>query len=312
MGAGPERTVAVIVPFITRWFFSTVIGSAVDALRERGYDVLLYHVGDADMRDDFFERMPLAGRVAGMLTVAMPLSENHTLALRASDVAMVSIGFPMPGSPSVRIDDEAAARSAVHHLLHLRHQQIAFIAGSGDDPRFEFASSSDRLRGCREALQKAGLTLDDDLLVSGPHSLEGGAAAMAELLTRAVLPTAVLAEYDELAIGALWALRRAGLTVPGDVSVIGMDDHEMAAMLDLTTVAQDVRGQGRIAAELLVAALTRETDRPDRSTDHGPDPARPAVHHRSGPEAGQTCGPPTSSASALGVVIIARVVSPAA
>lgn len=85
---------------------------------------------------------------------------------------------------------------------------------------------------------------------------------MTELLTRPVLPTAVLAEFDELAIGALWALRRAGLTVPGDVSVVGIDDHEMAEFLDLTTVAQDVGGQGRAAARMLLQLLGAEEGSP--------------------------------------------------
>ena len=90
------------------------------------------------------------------------------------------------------------------------------------------------------------------MVATGPHGPEGGAEAMTELLSRPVLPTAVFAEYDELAIGALWALRRAGLRVPDDVSVIGIDDHEMASMFDLTTVAQDVRAQGSTAAGLLL------------------------------------------------------------
>ena len=81
---------------------------------------------------------------------------------------------------------------------------------------------------------------------------------MAQLLSRPIMPTAVFAEYDELAIGALWALRRAGLDVPGDVSIIGVDDHEMAPMLDLTTVAQSVAAQGEIAAQLLLQVLQDE------------------------------------------------------
>ena len=78
---------------------------------------------------------------------------------------------------------------------------------------------------------------------------------MAELMTRSPLPTAVLAEYDELAIGAIWALRRAGLRVPEDVSVVGIDNHEMAEYFGLTTVAQDVIAQGQTAARLLLQLL---------------------------------------------------------
>ncbi|HEY5785765.1 MAG TPA: LacI family DNA-binding transcriptional regulator [Microlunatus sp.] len=262
---GPRKTVAVIVPFITRWFFTTVTAAAVDHLREHGYDVLLYHLGSAAVRDDFFSRMPLAGRVDGILVLSAPLNEEHTLALRALDIPFVTVGTNVPGAPAVGIDAVAAARQAVNHLLHLRHRRIGLILGEVDDPRFEFESSAQRRRGCEEALRAAGLTLPEGMVATGPHGPEGGAEAMTELLSRPVLPTAVLAEYDELAIGALWALRRAGLRVPGDISVISIDDHAMASMFDLTTIAQDVRAQGSTAARLLLQAVgADEIDPTDR------------------------------------------------
>lgn len=253
--AGSRRAVAVVVPFITRWFFSTVTAAAADHLRVNGYDVTLYHLGDAATRDQFFERMPLDPRVDGVLTLSMPLTEEHTLALRALDIPFVSVGTPIPGAPSVGIDESAAARGAVNHLLHLKHERIGFIAGEADDPRFDFDSSAARRVGYEEALRAAGLAVDDRLVATGPHGPDGGAAAMTQLLARSIMPTAVFAEYDELAIGALWALRRSGLDVPGDVSIIGIDDHEMAAMLDLTTIAQNVTAQGEIAAALMLQVL---------------------------------------------------------
>src|SRR6476619_6956696 len=127
IAAGRRRSVAVIVPFITRWFFSTVTAGAVDVLRADGCDVMLYHLGSADVRDHFFERIPLDSRVDGVLTLSMPLTEEHTLALRALDLPMVSVGTTVPGSPSVGIDEAAAARGAVNHLLHLKHERIGFI-----------------------------------------------------------------------------------------------------------------------------------------------------------------------------------------
>ncbi len=254
---GPQRAIAVVVPFITRWFFSTVTAGAVDFLRIHGYDVMLHHLGNAEVRDHFFEQMPLDSRVDGILTLSMPLTEEHTLALRALDIPLVSVGTSIPGSPSVGIDEAAAAGSAVNHLLHLRHRRIGFIAGEAD-PRFDFVSSGERRRGYERALQAAGQQVDDRLVVAGPHGLEGGASAMTQLLAGPVMPSAVFAEYDELAIGALWALRRSGLDVPGDVSVIGVDDHEMAPMVDLTTVAQNVADQGEVAARLLLQILQGE------------------------------------------------------
>lgn len=258
----PRRAVAVIVPFITRWFFSTVTAGAVDLLRAHGYDALLYHLGAPDVRDRFFTRMPLGGRVDGVLTLSMPLTEQHTLALRALDLPLVSIGSTIPGSPSVGIDEVGAARTAVDHLINLRHERIALIAGRPDDIRFDFRSSVERRLGYENALAAAGIEPDERLVVDGPHGIDGGAAAMAELLGRPELPTAVLAEYDELAIGALWALRRAGLHVPHGISVVGIDDHEMARSHDLTTVAQNAEEQGRVAAHLLMQLLGAEEGTP--------------------------------------------------
>lgn len=260
---GARRSVAVIVPFIDRWFFGTVTAAAVTALQQQGYDAVLYHLGRSDVRDQFFQRMPLARRVAGILTLSMPLTEEHTLSLRALDLPLVSVGSSIPGSASVGVDEVATARGATNHLLHLGHRRIGFLAAESDDAGFAFVSSAERRRGWTEALTAAGLPADDDLVVRGPHGIEGGAAATAELLTRPVLPSAVFAEYDELAIGALWTLRRAGLDVPRDMSVIGIDDHEMAAVLDLTTVAQDPVTQGMTAAQRLIQILDPDGGSPD-------------------------------------------------
>jgi LacI family transcriptional regulator, repressor for deo operon, udp, cdd, tsx, nupC, and nupG len=259
LASGRTRAVAVVVPFITRWFFSTVVAGVTDVLRESGYDVILYHLGSAADRDRFFGRMPLARRVDGILTLSMPLTDEHTLALRALDIPLVSVGSLVPGSPCVRIDEVAAAQTAVNHLIHQGHERIAFIAGVPDDPDFGFVSSELRHLGYRLALEAAGLPVDDNLSVAGTYGVDGGGTAMSQLLSGRVLPTAVFAEYDELAMGALWALRRAGLAVPGQMSVVGIDNHQMSQLMDLTTVAQDAHAQGTTAAHLLLDTLTSPT-----------------------------------------------------
>ena len=261
-GSGRRRTVAIIVPFVTRWFFANATVAALDVLRAGGYDVLLYHLGDAAARDDFFERMPLASRVDGILSLSMPLTEVHTLALRALDLPLVSIGSHIDGFPSVGIDEEASARLAVTHLLNQGHRRIGLIAGRPDDTRFDFTASMSRRLGYEEALAAVGIGFDPRLVVEGPHGIDGGATAMTELLARPRLPSAVFAEFDELAVGALWALRRAGLRVPQDVSIVAIDNAEMAEFVDLTTVAQDVGAQGRAAARMLRQLLGDEPGTP--------------------------------------------------
>lgn len=255
---GRRRTVAVIAPSVGRSFFGTVMSAATDYFRANGYDVLLYHLGTAEARDTFFERMPLAGRVDGILSLSMPLTDQHTLSLRSLGMPLVSLGPAIPGSPSVGIDDVGAARSAVNHLVNLGHERIALIQGTAEEADFNFVSSDLRRQGYEEVLGEAGCAVDSRLIASGPHSIQGGAEAMAALLCGPVLPTAVFADHGEVAIGALWALRRAGLRVPEDISVLCVDDHEMAPVFDLTTVAQDIPRQAVLAARALVQMLGAE------------------------------------------------------
>jgi LacI family transcriptional regulator, repressor for deo operon, udp, cdd, tsx, nupC, and nupG len=255
LASGRTRTIGIVVPFVTRWFFVNVVAGAYEILHEAGYDVLLYHLGTGEARDRFFERMPLARRVDAVLTLTLPLTEEHTLALRALDMPLVTLGAVLPGVPCVRIDDVAAVRTAVHHLLHQGHEQIVMITGVDDEHGFGFASSYRRREGYQQAMSAAGLGGQVDMVSADAYGIEGGARAMAALMDRPTLPTAVVAEYDELAIGAMRTLRRASIAVPGRLSVVGVDDHEMASVVDLTTVAQPVQEQGAVAARLLLDTL---------------------------------------------------------
>ena len=175
---------------------------------------------------------------------------------------IVSIGASIDGAPSVGIDDTAVARAAVDHLLNLGHRQIGLVSGQADDERFSFQTSTLRRQGYADALHDAGVAAEAGWVAAGPHGIDGGRAAMVELLARPELPTAVLAEYDELAIGAIDGIRRAGLRVPEDVAVIGIDDHEMSAVMGLTTMAQDISAQGHLAAGMVLQLLGIEGGTP--------------------------------------------------
>ena len=262
LASGQTRSIGVVVPFVTRWFFASTVAGACDVLAEAGYDVLLYHLGNAEARDRFFDRLPVARRVDAVITLTVPLSADHTLGLRALGMPLVTVGAQMDGVTCVRIDDVAAAQSAVNHLVHQGHESVWMLSGPNDDGQMGFSSSRDRLEGYRSAMRTAGLTPRDEEVRAPRHGMEGGADAMAAMLSGDLLPTALFAEYDELAIGALRTLRRAGIDVPGQVSVVGVDDHEMASVVDLTTVAQQVYEAGAVAARLLLDTLSGDLPEP--------------------------------------------------
>ncbi|EST39471.1 hypothetical protein N566_01825, partial [Streptomycetaceae bacterium MP113-05] len=143
--------------------------------------------------------------------------------------------------------------TAVRHLINLGHRRIGLITGVAHDPR-RFASPILRRDAYRAALQAAGIPHDPSLEATGHFGIEEGAAAMAQLLTLPDPPTAVFAESDEMAFGALRTLGRMRLRCPEDVSVIGFDDHETAHLMDLTTIAQPVLEQGALLARMVLNA----------------------------------------------------------
>ena len=292
LASGRTHAVGVIVPFESRWFFSEVLSGAEGVLREAGYDLLLYNVGDLASRRGFFASMPLRRRVDAVLVVSSSLDEREAAALEALDVPMSLVGGRMAGRPSVGIDDEAGAATAVRHLIVLGHRDIAMISGESGDPLGRSNTLARRAGFCA-ALREAGIPERDDRVVSQPWGVTGGVRAMEQLLGRAQLPTAVFAECDEMALGALQTLRRARLDVPGRVSLIGFDDHEMAPVGDLTTISQPVRMQGRMAARMLLDDLEGRAEGDGREGNGGGNGRDGGGQDRGGQERGAEIVLPT-------------------
>ncbi|MEU8354000.1 LacI family DNA-binding transcriptional regulator [Streptomyces sp. NPDC048845] len=251
---GRTGSVAVLVPFISRWFHARALAGAHRVLRRAGFEIVLHHVEGSAERHEFFETLPVRRRADGLLVIALSLAEEELRRLDALGLPVVGAGTEPGDRPAAAIDDTAGAAKAVRHLVNLGHQRIGMIR-STDDEGVHQGVSRRRLAGYRAALTEAGLEIPDDAVVSAPWGIDGGARAMGELLSLRTPPTAVFAEADEVAIGALRTLRRAGVPVPGRMSVVGFDDSPMAELLDLTTVAQSVYEQGAIAGRMLVEAV---------------------------------------------------------
>jgi DNA-binding LacI/PurR family transcriptional regulator len=248
----------VVVPFVNRWFFAEVIDTVESALRKAGFDLLLYNLGDEDGRNRFFDVMPMRKRVDGVLVVSLVLSDDELDALAGLGTPIGLLGLEREGFLSARIDDVLGAQQAVEHLLEHGHRRIGLIGGDSHDP-MRFTPPLHRRRGYREGLRNAGIEPDPELEELGYFTLEGGAAAGERLLHLPEPPTAIFAESDEMAYGALGTIRRAGLRVPHDVAVIGFDDQANAELMDLSTIRQPVAEQALDITTRLLAAIGEPT-----------------------------------------------------
>ena len=280
---GRVRAVGVILPYAGRWFFAEVVRGIEEALREGGYDLVLHVLADVRRREEFLSSLPVRRRVDGVIMVALPLSEPEVGLLRGLGLPMACVAEPTAGIHGDRIDNVAAAQLAVAHLLDLGHRRIACIGGDLNGPE-RFSVPGLRSDGFRSALAGAGLTVRPDWERDGRFTARGGELAMTALLGGpGGRPTAVYCQSDEMAFGALRALRRAGLRCPDDVSIIGMDDHELAETFDVTTVGQPVAAQGASAARWVIGELQAGVDTHRAVDDVVIHPARLVLRGSTGP-----------------------------
>jgi DNA-binding LacI/PurR family transcriptional regulator len=255
LASGQTMAIGVVAPFVSRWFFSGVVHAAEEMLRAAGYDLLLYSLGtDAGERQRAFSGDLLRKRVDGVLVLGLQPDHSEQDALSASGRPVAIVGMAVPGWASVRIDDYAAGPprdgppdgpGPPADRVPRRAPRRRAARQRGDRPAGRAGATRCARRGARVGRARR------DRRVHGARG-QGRHGAPARPPER---PSAVFAASDEMAIAAAWTARRAGLRVPEDVSVVGIDDHEMAELFELTTVAQPVELQGALAAEMLLTAL---------------------------------------------------------
>jgi LacI family transcriptional regulator, repressor for deo operon, udp, cdd, tsx, nupC, and nupG len=267
LAAGRSNAVGIAMPYMGQWYFAQVLAGVEAVLASAGYDLLVYSAATPDDRRRFLsDALPVVKRVDGVVLVDLTLPDGEVESWSRSGIRLVSVGQRVDPFPSVSLDNVAVARLAVEHLVALGHRSIGLIgahAPEADDDPFRFTVPQARHQGYLQALAAAGIDPRPEHQVPAPFDVGSGRAAMGALLDGPHPPTAVLATSDEMAIGALGGLRDRGLSAPGDVSVIGIDDHDLAEPIGLTTIRQPVVEIGGWAAELLLAELRTGTIEPE-------------------------------------------------
>ena len=262
-GSGLSRTnsVGVVAPYISRWYFSQVISGAEQALREAGLDLLLYNFSQMKGRERLFQHQLLKGRVDALIVISLPPTEEELNSMLGLGIPIALVGMEHPKCASVKIDDIAGARSATQHLVNQGHTKIGLMSGRPDDP-FNFSVPQDRRKGFMQVLAENNLEWLPQREVHGDFTMHTAVRAMDDLLARPNRPTAIFCESDEMAMGAMQALRRHGLKAPDDISIVGFDGHEMAEFSELTTIEQPVQLMGEMAAWSIMERLRKPNVEP--------------------------------------------------
>ena len=243
-------TLGLLVTDITNPFYPQIVRAVEAAAHARGYGIVLANGGDDAARELEHLDLLVERRVDGIVIASSLMTRRHAERLHGTAVPVVLVNDTVAGSrlPTVTTAHRRGARLATEHLIGLGHQRIGHIGAPADH-----AASGQRRQGVRDALRAA--RLGEPLIAIGDGGVAGGARATEALIGSEI--TGIVAYNDLTAIGALRALRRAGIGVPESISVVGFDDIDLAAWTDppLTTVRQPTDALGRWAVEHLVDLL---------------------------------------------------------
>jgi LacI family transcriptional regulator len=255
--AQKSHTVGVVIPTITNPFFPEFVRGAEDAASEKGYSIFLCNADEDTEKEIQYLRLLQRHRVAGILVsyVSSPATSESVLTELASHhlpIACLGTAQPGQGIVSLRVSESDITRVATQHLLELGHRRIGFIT---PPPCKNIAQM--RIEGFKRSLIEAGLPVRPEYLVDGGFDLQDGIRGAERFLSLRYPPTAVVAANDLVAIGVISTLKKQGYRVPADISVVGIDDIQMASLLDppLTTVSQPIYEMGRLGMENILLRI---------------------------------------------------------
>ncbi|WP_328581818.1 LacI family DNA-binding transcriptional regulator [Streptomyces sp. NBC_00370] len=253
---GRTGIITLAVPELANPYFAELAGAVIDAAARHDQTVLLDHTAGRRDKEVLVSQGFRSHVIDGLILSPIRLEAQDLLA-RVAGPPMVLLGEREYDAPydHIAIDNVAAARTAVRHLLDLGRRRIAFLGAQQESAR---QPAHLRLRGWREEIAASGGTPEQSMVVvTGGYDRRDGAAAMAALLDRGQRPDAVFAYNDLVALGALRVLAERGVRVPDDIAVVGFDDIEEGryGAVSLTTVAPDKSTIAQLAVDCLVERI---------------------------------------------------------
>lgn len=282
LAGGRSRVIGLLVYELGTSYFNQLIRGIDAAVTSIGYDLMLVTTHARREREAQHAAELAGGPVDGLIIVLAVDIKSYVDRLHRQGVPFVLLDYDsnVPGTTFITAANRQGTRDAVEHLIGLGHRRIGLITGTPGT-----SSARERLAGYRDALRDAGIEHDTRLVEKGDFLAERGYDAMRQLLALDDPPTAVFTSADTAAVGALRAIREAGLRVPNDISIVGFDDIPEASLVtpSLTTVRQPLQEMGATAVRLLQRLVDEPGATPRRielatelivRESSGPPPAR--------------------------------------
>jgi LacI family transcriptional regulator len=247
-------TVGLVIADVSNPFFGGIAAGVESRLAEDGYSVIFANSGNAIEREKELVGLLAEKQIDGMIIASSTSSGTHILKVQSRGISVVLVDSDIPSLDvdAVLIDNRAAARSAVSHFITRGHQRIATITGP-----LTATFDIHRLEGYREALMMAGLEFRQDYVLRADLLATGGEKAIAELMKLPVRPSAMFVANNMMTLGALVGLKKAGLTIPEDISLIAFDDQDWYSVHHppITSILNPAYEMGRAAGTRMLAHL---------------------------------------------------------
>jgi len=247
--------IGVITPFFTAPSFVQRLRGVASVLSKTNYELVIYTVDSMEHLHGYISSIPLTGNLDGIIIMSLSIGEENVQRFINGGLETVLIEYFHPKLNSIEIDDLQGGRLAAQHLIQKGHRRIAFLGDVKTPEKYAIHPASARLRGFKEALQEAGLSLCEEYVRLCSNTQEGSRQAARELLNLPTPPTAIFAAADIQALGIMKVARQVDLGIPDQLAVIGFDDIDIAEHVDLTTIRQHLDDSGRLAAEMVLSGL---------------------------------------------------------
>ncbi len=260
LASGKTRVIGLVIDSLTDTFLSSALSAINQCLEKHGYFLALSLVEEADDKDNI--KVPYLfqeDRVDGLLIVSPVYEDMYILELKGKKIPFVLMDNQKlhHSIPSIVVNNYKGGYDATRHLIELGHKNILHISGPD-----LYMSSRERIKGYIDAMSEAGYRTH--IINSSEFSIASGYEITQRLLSDGLLNcTGIFAADDYIAFGVIDALRNADIKVPGDISVIGYDDQELASSFHpgLTTIKQPAEEMGLIGAETLIKIIRGELKR---------------------------------------------------